>query len=71
MHDMDQLLVENPIDRYALGDRDALELLRDGSLEIAIQHDCPDGSDANWLPSPEGDFNPMLHMYWPSPRPRR
>ncbi len=68
LYDMDQLPVENPIDRYALGDRDDLELGADGSLEIAIQHERPAGSDANWLPAPEGDFNLMLHMYWPSQR---
>lgn len=68
LYDMDQLLVDNPIDRYALGDRDELELRPDGSLEIAIQHDRPEGSDANWLPAPVGDFNLMLHMYWPSQR---
>jgi hypothetical protein len=68
IYDMDQLLVPNPIDRYALGDRDDLELGPDGSLEIVIQHDRPDGSDANWLPAPEGDFYLMLHMYWPSQR---
>jgi hypothetical protein len=68
LYDMDQLPVENPIDRYALGDRDDLELGADGSLEIAIQQDPPEGSNANWLPAPEGDFNLMLHMYWPSQR---
>jgi hypothetical protein len=68
LYDMDQLLVDNPIDRYALGNRDELNLGPDGSLEIAIQHDRPDGSDANWLPAPEGDFNLMLHMYRPSRR---
>lgn len=68
LYDMDQLFTDNAIDRYALGDRDELELGADGSLEIAIQHDSPDGSSANWLPSPEGDFNLMLHMYRPSKR---
>ncbi len=68
IYDMDQLLVPNPIDRYALGDRDELELCPDGSLEIVIQHDRPEGLDDNWLPAPEGDFYLMLHMYWPSRR---
>jgi hypothetical protein len=68
LYDMDQLPVENPIDRYALGDRDDLELGPDGSLEIAIQHGHAGESDANWLPAPEGDFNLMLHMYWPTQR---
>jgi hypothetical protein len=68
LYDMDQLLVDNPIGRYALGDRDELELGPDGSLEIAIQRDRPSGPEENWLPAPEGDFNLMLHMYWPSRR---
>lgn len=68
LYDMDQLLVDNPIGRYALGDRDELELEPDGSLEITIQHDRPEDSNANWLPAPDGDFNLMLHMYWPSRR---
>lgn len=68
LYDMDQLFTDNAIDRYALGDRDTLELGPDGSLEIAIQRDPPNGSSANWLPAPEGDFNLMLHMYWPSQR---
>lgn len=64
LYDMDQLFVENPLDRYALDSRDDLELSPDGSLEIVIQHERPDNA-ANWLPAPEGDFNLMLHMYWP------
>ncbi len=66
LYDMDQLVVDNPIDRYALGNRDELELGPDGSLEITIQYDRPENSGANWLPAPESDFNLMLHMYWPS-----
>jgi hypothetical protein len=68
VYDMDQVFVQNSVDRHALGDRDNPKLEADGALEIAIQHDRPDGSDANWLPAPEGDFNLMLHMYWPSRR---
>lgn len=65
LYDMDQLFVENPLDRYALGSRDDLQLGPDGSLEIVLQHEQPDDV-ANWLPAPDGDFNLMLHMYWPS-----
>lgn len=68
LYDMDQLPVPNEIDRYALGDRDELELAPDGSLEIVIQHDRPDGPEDNWLPAPKGDFYLMLHLYWPSRR---
>lgn len=65
VYDMDQLFVPNPIDRYALGSRDELELAPDGSLEIVIQHEPPPGSDANWLPAPRDDFYLMLHLYSP------
>lgn len=65
VYDMDQLFIANPIDRYALGSRDELELASDGSLEIVVQHKPPDGPHSNWLPAPEDDFYLMLHLYWP------
>jgi hypothetical protein len=66
VYDMDQLLVSNSIGRYALGSRNELDFASDGSLEIAVQHEPPDSSHANWLPAPEHDFYLMLHLYWPS-----
>lgn len=56
---------ENPIDRYAIGDRDELEFNGDGSLDIYIQHEALEGKESNWLPAPEGDFNLAMRMYWP------
>jgi hypothetical protein len=53
-------------DRYAIGDRDALEASPDGSVDLLIQHDAP-ASQSNWLPSPEDSFNLILRMYWPKP----
>jgi hypothetical protein len=56
----------NPLERYALGDRDSLERNPDGSLDLYIQHDPPGGSkDRNWLPAPEGGFNLTLRIFWP------
>jgi hypothetical protein len=68
VYDMDQLLVSNPIDRYALGSRDDLALGADGSLEIIVQRVAPSERKANWLPAPDGDFYLMLHLYEPDER---
>ncbi len=61
-----QYFVENPIERYAIGDRDHLRYNDDGSLTIYIQHESPGpGRESNWLPAPEGEFNLFLRLYWP------
>lgn len=66
MYDERQFLVENPIDRYALGDRDPLIVGPDGSLTIYVQSTSPGPErEANWLPSPTGSFNLMMRLYWP------
>jgi hypothetical protein len=61
-----QFFEDNPIDRYAIGDRDDLQYTPDGSLDILIQHDEPDPAwVSNWLPAPTGSFNVFLRAYWP------
>jgi hypothetical protein len=62
-------LVANPIERYSIGDRTpGLKYNEDGSLDIYLQKDSPgSGNESNWLPSPEGDFRPILRMYQPRP----
>jgi hypothetical protein len=63
----DQLLVENPIQRYSISDRTAGLLLgADGSQQIYIQRESP-GADkeANWLPAPNGPFSVTMRMYLP------
>ena len=63
------LLVANAIDRYSIGDRTpGLQVAEDGSLTIYLQHDSPGpDKEANWLPSPAGDFRPIMRMYQPQP----
>lgn len=58
---------DNPIGRYAIGDRTAgLARGADGALEIAIQREEPDGAlRANWLPTPAGPFRLTLRAYQP------
>jgi len=58
--------VKNPINRFAIGDRDPLQFNKDGSLDLIIQHDSPAADmQSNWLPAPEGSFNLNLRLYWP------
>ncbi len=66
MYNDRQFFVPNPIERYAIGDRDKLQFNRDGSLSLYIQHESP-GKDreSNWLPAPEGAFNLIMRLYWP------
>lgn len=70
MYDRDLFLVENPIDRYAIGDRtDGLRYGRDGSLRIYVQHESPaKNRRSNWLPAPRGRFELYLRLYEPKRR---
>jgi len=67
MYDADGFPVPNPINRYAIGDRDPLKFNEDGSLDIYIQTQHPgDEKEANWLPSPEnGELNITMRLYAP------
>ncbi len=67
MYDPDGFFVPNPLNRVVLSQRDHFNFNDDGSLDLYIQSDSP-GTDkeANWLPSPKGDFGIMLRLYWPS-----
>jgi hypothetical protein len=58
---------ENPINRYSIGDRTpGLIVEPDGSLEISIQHERPEGAlAANWLPAPRGPLRLALRAYLP------
>jgi hypothetical protein len=67
MYDAQGFQVANPIDRFAIGDRDALKYNADGSLDIFIQRDSP-GADkeSNWLPSPtSGVLGMTMRLYAP------
>ncbi len=69
MYDLpDFYLVANPIDRYSIGDRTpGLHYAPDGSLTLVLQHEPPDDPDelANWLPTPQAQFRPLLRVYQP------
>ena len=61
--------IENPLQRYALGDRDALVFNADGSLDLLVQAEPPSGEQVrNWLPVRAGQpFLLNARLYWPKP----
>jgi hypothetical protein len=67
MYNEKQLFAANPIDRYAIGDRDKLAFNPDGSLDLYIQRASPGREEEpNWLPAPaSGPFTMNLRLYWP------
>jgi hypothetical protein len=69
MYDLPEFyLVDNPIDRYSIGDRTpGLVWGEDGSLTLVLQRDEPTApaERANWLPTSDGPFRPILRMYEP------
>jgi hypothetical protein len=67
MPDQRSFFVDNPIHRYAIGDRTkGLKAGADGSIVIYIQHHSP-GKDleSNWLPAPPGVFRLSFRAYQP------
>jgi hypothetical protein len=70
MYDTEGFPVANPINRFAIGDRDPLGFNPDGSLDLYVQNENP-GSDKepNWLPAPEsGPISLTLRLYAPRPQ---
>ncbi|MFZ2509731.1 MAG: DUF1254 domain-containing protein [Gordonia sp. (in: high G+C Gram-positive bacteria)] len=63
------LLVANPIDRYLINSPMLGDLTRDddGSITLYLQRSSPGGgNEANWLPTPDGDFECILRTYCPA-----
>ncbi|WP_312163668.1 DUF1254 domain-containing protein [Phenylobacterium sp.] len=58
---------DNPLDRYAIGDRTlGLTYNDDGSLDIWIGHEHPgEGRENNWLPAPDSPFALFMRAYLP------
>ncbi|MDR1859607.1 MAG: DUF1254 domain-containing protein [Bacteroidales bacterium] len=67
VYGLDRYLVENPIRRYAIGDRNPLKYNADGSLDIWLSAKSP-GKDKedNWLPTGDKEFNLSLRVYTPT-----
>jgi hypothetical protein len=70
MYDAEGFQVANPLDRFAIGDRDDLKFNADGSLDLYVQHENP-GPDKqpNWLPAPaSGQLGLTMRLYAPKPQ---
>jgi hypothetical protein len=69
MYNDQHFLVQNQIDRYAIGSYNGLQLNNDSSLTLYIQKNNPgNDKESNWLPTSEIDgssFNLMMRIYWP------
>jgi hypothetical protein len=69
MYDAEGFQVANPLNRFALGDRDALAFNADGSLDLYIQNEKPSADkESNWLPAPKsGTLGMTMRLYAPKP----
>ena len=66
MYDMDGFQVPNEIGRFALSSHDKLAFNADGSLDLYVQAGRPaKDRESNWLPAPEGRFQPTMRLYSP------
>ena len=69
LYDAEGFQVANPLNKFAIGDRDALKFNPDGSLNLYIQHQNPGpDKESNWLPAPKsGPLGLTLRLYAPKP----
>lgn len=67
-HGGNQLLVQNPIDRYLINAPmlNGMKRNPDGGVTIHIRTDDP-GAELrpNWLPAPDGPIYLVMRLYWP------
>ncbi len=66
LYDSDRYLARNPWNKYGVRSDDALKRNADGSLEILLQRDKPQGDTSNWIPTPRGPFALALRIYRPN-----
>ena len=60
-----RLMVANPEHKYSVSDHSGLVANSDGSTDIYLQPTAPAGHEANWLPTPRGNFMLWLRAYEP------
>lgn len=65
MGDAHNRFVDNPLDRYLVGNHSGLASNADGSVDVYIQPTAPAGHESNWLPAPAAQFILWLRVYLP------
>lgn len=68
LYGADRYLAANSLQRFALGNRSAMQRDADGSLSIYVAHREPACARSNWLPAPDGPFYLILRLYHPQQR---
>lgn len=66
-YDTDGFLADNADQKYAVKSTDDLYYNPDGSLDIYIQTEKPEGEQGkNWLPVNPTTFTLHMRVYWPT-----
>ena len=58
-------MVSSPTGRSSVDDHSGLVTMPDGSVDILLEPQAPNGPAQNWLPTPTGRFKLMLRAYLP------
>ncbi len=66
LYNADGYLVRNEEGKYGVKSDGSLKRNPDGSVEILIQHDKPQGDTINWIPAPRGPFIVAMRVYRPN-----
>lgn len=66
LYNTDGYLVRNELGKYGVRSDEPLKRNPDGSFEILIQHDKPQGDTSNWIPAPRGPFVLAMRVYRPN-----
>jgi hypothetical protein len=68
VYNEDYFLEEHPANRYNIGTvTEGLKYNKDGSLDVHLQYDKPEGNESNWLPVPKEPFLLVMRVYMPGP----
>lgn len=66
-YNQSNFLIDNPLNRYDINDRDNLKFNKDGSLDLMVQESPPTDPtmEGNWLPVSKDEFHLFMRIYLP------